>query len=492
MRNYIIFYIFFSFSSVNTFAIINYESAFNFTKIDQKHEALLESLGCADNVFESKKNDIDEYAHYKNEAYIPINVFTSQEDKAFQKYADECLSHLYLARRINLLRPIISYGAIIICLGSLTAGLIYVDPSAWTFTVLYFACYSVFALKELAPSIIEFFSPSNHVLYALEEEFAIHHSFIPKTLWQSIISHFALAAQNPTSNNDYIKYIKFVLGLKTYQPRKININQKNLIETIQSLNSWLKEYFDAYQLTDKNDIDLLGTSITQFITQFYTQKPKTTCIVLTGLTGLGKTHFVNELHKWLKKNILFQFYYDHAQIQSKEDLEGTTKEPGILLKTYQRIVGNPENHGGILYLDEFTFDDPDLISSIKRAINGDQTKIPSIYIKQHIVEEFELKLMPILIIINNNQTEKLFDLNIHEEDLKAIASRMNIINFPLVKNFTITAFGQKLLKESLLYLENHDEDEMLERELEKATDFRQAEKIVSNNLYKRISRKDQN
>jgi hypothetical protein len=492
MRNYIIFFLFFSCCSSNLFGIINYESAFNFTKIDQKYKALLESLGCADNIFESKQNDIDEYENYENETYIPINVLVDQKDTAFQKYTDECLSHLYLARRINLLRPIISYGSIIISLGGLTAGLTYVDPSAWTFTVIYFACYSVFALKELAPSIVEFFSPSNHVLYALEEEFAINHSFIPKALWQSIISHFALAAQNPTSNNDYIKYIKFVLGLKTYQNRKIDVHQDNLIETIKSLDIWLKNYFDAYQLTDKNDIDLLGASIAQFITQLYAQKPKTTCIVLTGLTGSGKTHFVEKLHKWLKKNIFFQFYFDRAQIQSKEDLEGTTKEPGILLKTYQRIVGNPKNHGGILYLDEFTFDNPDLISTIKRVVNGDQTKIPSIFLKQHILEEFELNLMPILIIISNNQTEKLLDLNTYEEDIKAIAGRMNIINFPLAKSFTITNFGQKLLKESPLYLENYDEDEALERELEKATDFREAEKIVSNNLYKRISRKHQN
>ncbi|MDP1974626.1 MAG: hypothetical protein Q8K37_01505, partial [Alphaproteobacteria bacterium] len=492
--------------------IVDYEQAFALEKIHQKYATILNKRGCYENVFEEKYDEdtdiekssecilmpIDFPYHPMQMEPYPLIETTKKEKNEFRLYQQECLDRLNKYKNRAALHPALTNGVSLLLISGMTAITIAAMPSNWSFDIMYLSFYSIFLFKEIMPSLFSYFLPHSQILDEYEIEFIKNQCFIPKPLWRPLITQFKLAAQNLSTQDIHLKFIKFALGMRVYQQKKHPKEQLSFKEVINNLIIMLNTYFSKYEHFPEQEMDILGGRIAHYIAQLYGIAPSVTCLHLTGTPGNGKTTFANYLETWFKTNLPKTVYCQRATLLNEKDIEGNEKQSGSFLKAY-RDTHIKNANGLFLFCDEIYMSNNDMMNSFKRVFNGNHSIIPTQYFTENGADEFVLPLIPILALFANNDQLCSFQQDINNENRnEAINNRSQQINFPkptqeYLNEYAVNCIKSQKLSELIPNLFEGDMlNQMYQEELTEAlknkNNFRDVEKTIEQLLFKWVKK----
>ncbi|MBI2344817.1 ATP-binding protein [Candidatus Dependentiae bacterium] len=434
---------------LNPYDTIRYHEAFDQDLLYKKYEKLMHVLGCAPNVF---GDDSDDKFFLKSKRYVYGShdqgyIFEKQIIDEIERYQQDCLKRLNYARFMVLAEPGIE-SAMYIGFGGLAAlAAIYLfgKESAGGSYSGYSAIFSAaYELNGLGKSLYNLAFPPNNSLDSLENYFAKNKCFIPKILWSKIINAFIDARQTDALKEKSINFLKFALGFTVYRlPIKgIFRSEHAIVEIKNELDQRIDRFFYEYSINEQERISLthIKINVAKFIDALIdTSKKPPRYIYLHGLGGIGKTHFVQTLASWLEELMPKAIYYQDLVINSITELEGDENKPGAFLKILRNQT--MENKiGSVVMIDEATWlNDHDMVSAAKRIFNGDRTRLSTAYFGLDVDgSAVALDMPPMLIFVASN--EELADL--------ALASRFDIVNYPLPTKETLAHYAYKIVQSS--------------------------------------------
>lgn len=455
---------------------INYRRAFDLTEIQTKFTSLMTEIGCDENVFGQKKIDAEQQTKYippkinHNETFanddvesplavsmlikFPTNDFDTEilmersiniQNK--ELYEKECLKKLNKIRRTTLLEPAREAATSLTLMGGTVGGVVSIlgtnsyGGSIGIFAVMY---NSIWFVRDIVRACYNVYDTPPHDLDELEKEYVIKQCYIPRDLWPIITEKFLTARHNPFEHQSIVNYIKFSLGLTVYAPKpplkfmNDTINPESVTTLLHSLNQKVDSFFDAYEaFNDMDQIHTLKMNIRKFILSILKQSGETPrYLYLCGSGGIGKTHFAQMLVEWVKEKLPNNIQYESLEINSPEELEGSTIHPGVFLNVLRNQCMD-RKRGSIVVMDEASFFNiPEFISASKRVFNGKFTVINTTYFGTGIDGRgIVLDVPPILLLATNN--EKIND--------PALQSRFDVIDFPKPKHESLITYAKKLI-----------------------------------------------
>lgn len=438
-------------ASFNSYAGIQYSSAFNQTKIYEKYRNLMKQLGCADNVFQLDADSISVASNSlsgigdKNiDEEKNNNVVDPKEFAAFQK---ECLDLLQNSRRFSLAGPMLSSLSDIAFTGLATAIIMkYMqDNLASGFTGTNFVYTALQgAMNSMKSSYNLIYWPENS-LEVLENHFALNKCFIPRALWSKITAEFIAARQNEVSRQQHIHFIDFALGFTVYKPTQaLQIKNSMSIDDVKAqLNQRIDKFFKDYK--DQADINYIKINVAKFINLLVAdraskenvQTPR--YLYLYGSGGIGKTHFVQTLSEWIDELMPQSVIFEDLVINSPDDLEGSPGYPGAFLKILRnQLIQN--KRGSVVIIDEATWlNYGSMISPAKRIFNGDRSKLVTSYFGSNMDGTgVSLEIPPMLIFVAAN--EEIAD--------PALKSRFDIVNYPMPMDNALVDYAYAIAEKS--------------------------------------------
>lgn len=408
-------------TAADPYVSIRYGNAFDQQAANTKHRSVVKRLRCDENVL---YDDQDQQV-------TPDNPLTTAE---LEQYEKDCLQPLAKARFKALAEPgIVASTQLAV---DITAGLvgIYILGSdigkGLSGFVLIQDCAQ--QMPKIAQTGYNLISRPDNPLSRLEDRFAKNKTYIPNALWPRIIQAFTEARTNGFTREKQMEFLDFALDITSYRP-KPTIEFKNDM-TLQDVKAEIRhrinQFFSNYQACDAtvSDIDRNVSKFIDTLADNATQAPR--YLYLCGMGGIGKTHFVQELSKWINELMPNSIQFEDFTLQSKDELEGNAQKPGIILNVLRKQLRN-NKHGSIIMIDEATWlNDPTMIDASKRTFNGNCTKISSKYFGTD-GNEISFKAPPMLIVLANNETIK--------DD--ALATRFDTVNYPTPTKKTLLSYA---------------------------------------------------
>ena len=266
-----------------------------------------------------------------------------------------------------------------------------------------------------------------------------------------------VARQNQFEQRKSMDFITFALGITIYKPKpEIGLDQSAAEHITQDLWARIDLFFNDYDNSSNNGDPkyrwYLKVNIHKFVQALLNrngQAPRYLC--LYGPQGIGKTHFVNELCKWMEELISDGIRLEELVITSAGELEGSEQRPGAILRVLRnQLMAN--KRGSVVFMDEATWlNRDDMISPSKRIFNGDQAKLSTSYFGGGVDGTgLTLELPPMLIFVAMN------------EEIKdpALKSRFDYIHYPSPKQEALTTYALALAKKSAIL---HADSNMFDR-----------------------------
>ena len=430
-----------SFSSEDPFVNLNYNQIFNQEDIYQKHNVLLEKLGCDKNAFSEKKSN-------KNSEKVSLKDNYNLEKK-IQEFEVECYSRLNNARRNVLLAPFykeiidISKMGITSCV---IAHFLGKDNFGGSDNIAMLIANSIYSLYSLAFKIKDLISwPDNPYDY-LEDYFAKNKCYIPRALWPKILRSFYMLHRDEFSRENHKHFLEFVLPFTIYKHKpEIIFKEGMAIEEVKNeLNNRIDKFFQNYKNIDTKSLVYIKLNLSKFIDSLVDNHGQAVIlqsryIFLHGTFGIGKTHFVQTLSEWIEELIPNSVLFENMIINSSEELEGNSEKAGAFLKVFREQLLE-KKYGSVIIIDEASWlNNPEMSSCSKRIFNGDRTRLATNYFGTEIDgSAVTLDIPPMLIFVTSNE-------NIKEP---ALESRFDTIVFPEPNEKSLIEYTHKLISES--------------------------------------------
>ncbi len=349
--------------SIDPYARMDCTRAFDHSSIDRKYSALMESLGCAANVFEERQLPSSTHNSISGSADVYINLPDPPESTPawevvksplMQSYYDACIKKLNSAKRSAVYEP--AKGGILTIFVLLSVFFTIELILGWGSNYGNLAVYgSLLALvppvSTVAQSTLTHFYPQKQLISELEIEFAKKQCFIPRALWPIIEAKFAKLRQVPSEWNNAYNFIQFALKFVVYYPLPpvaiantefIDAASKRMLK--QTLNQEIDRYFADYQEIDPKQLRSIKHTITAFAMQLLGDKQRPNYLYISGPPGIGKSHFVNTVNRWFAKLLPKAVSADRLVVESPEDLIGTSNSQGVFLRALSKMYRR-QRHG---------------------------------------------------------------------------------------------------------------------------------------------------
>lgn len=428
---------------------IRYHDAFEQEAIYKKHEQLMCILGCDHNIFYDNNDDKVVLKHKKyREVNNQNNLSKKELETEIEEFQKDCLAQLNQARFMALSEPGFQSSMYIIfgALGAL--GTIYFlgkDSTGGSYSGYSAIVGAAYELDGLGRSVYNLIFSPNNSLESLENYFAKNKCFIPRILWPKIINAFIDARQTDVLKEKSINFLKFSLGFTIYKKPIKNLfkNRQAIADIKNELNQRIDNFFKEYDINDNLDsLIRIKINVSKFIDCLVdkTNRPSR-YLYLHGLGGIGKTHFVQTLASWIEELLPGMVYYQDLVINSIVELEGDQQTPGAFLKVLRNQT--MENKiGSIIMIDEATWlNDTKMVSAAKRIFNGDRTRLSTAYFGMDVDgSAVSLDMPPMLIFVASN--DEMTD--------PALASRFDIIQYPMPSMSTLVNYGYKISQNSTI------------------------------------------
>lgn len=405
---------------------LNYKEAFDQKKVHEQFKQYLIDSGCSENTEVNMPQLVEEEQELQeNNALLLHNPPVNSEVK--EAYEKACLKQLQSAKNWELTkkaRQDLSFLFLTIFTTYAVAKAIDMDSMGGSFSVFSGISSSLYLLKNIIESGFDFIQPPTHALEKYEESFAKNQCFIPNKLWPAIIENFMTARQNEFAQRKSMDFIEFALGLTIYKPKpELGINPSASGQISNELKARIDLFFKDYEGEKiSKQTCLIKINVEKFINCLINldeKMPRYICLYGSG--GIGKTHFVNKLCKWMQELINDCVQFEELIITSADELEGNEQRPGAFLRVLRnQLLAN--KRGSVVFMDEATWlNRGDMTSSCKRVFNGDQTKISTSYFGKNIDgTAIELKVPPMLVFIAVNE-------DIQDKNLRG---RFDIVKYP--------------------------------------------------------------
>ena len=440
---------------------MNYRNAFAQERIQERFREFLRQNGCAENVFGTDGRMVPQ-ATADSEIAILILDDTSelladerqlsthcavptQEQREYEK---ACLKKLYAARRWAITEDAREALTIMVLLASATVVLQFVlppDSMGGSFGIFAVIFNTAFLLRPTMRSLYNLVVSPAHPLNRLEELFAKNQCFIPRVLWPIIIEKFMLARTNPFEQRKCIEFLNFTLELTTCKPKPtLTVGREAVMEGVQGLFSEIDNFFTEYEAPEEENLWMLKQNILNFIKLLLgeqTEAPK--YIHLHGVGGIGKTHFVNHLSRWIDGLISGSVRFENLVISSEDALEGSGNCTGVMLNVLRnQLMEN--KRGSVVFIDEATWLNSDkMIDAAKRVFNGDQSTVSTKYFGDGLGGSgIDLEMPPMLIFTASN--EQITD--------PALRTRFATMSFPSPQKETLVRHAYKIAAEDELVI----------------------------------------
>lgn len=432
--------------SHDPFRSLSYSKAFRQDDLYNKYRDVLVGLGCSENIF--KEGDEKEFGSDKKcrlkfncirkPKYLPIQ----QEPKTLEDFRRECLFRLQSERRSSILRPA-KEAATMIGLMAGGAGATMLasgrDSFGGSFSVFALMFNTVSYFRDAMRAAADLANPpARPLLDTLERRFACDKCFIPRCLWTVIENKFCMARFNDFTQQDSLNFLEFAVDLTLNKERKRKIIDVNVVsdELFNRIDSFLSKYdFDVKKMA------ALKFNLRNFLIQLSddnlqkASRPQ----YFVGLPGIGKTHFVECLVKWIDELIPNSVYFENVVIGSVDELEGNSSRPGIMLRLLRNQL-KAGTSGVVAMMDEATWmNSQDYISSSKRVFNGDLTQLSTSFLGvDSDGKGLTVPMPPMLVFVASN--EPIQDT--------ALKSRFDQHEFPAPKRESLVEYACRLAQES--------------------------------------------
>lgn len=441
---------------------IRYQKAFDQKDLYRQYKSLMEKLGCAKNVFPNAGNkeivlDIENEPNGYQQLPSNSDSLTKQELISYQKACLQCLQN---ARRLALAEPGI-YAVTEMLLSSAGAAITLKFLGNESMGGSFAAFAAIFDCLRLLRGTIQsghrLISNPDNPLAMLEESFAKNKCFIPRSLWQKIITSFVAARQNEFSREAHTNFLNFALGFTIYKPKPaIKCKGNRSIDEIkEELERRINQFFADYKKDSAFDDSHLKINLAKFIDSLGNRNASTQApryIYLHGTGGIGKTHFVQTLSQWIDELLPSTIHFEELVINSAAELEGSAEQPGAFLRLLRnQLLKN--RRGSVVMIDEATWlNDQGMISSAKRIFNGDRSHLSTAYFGTGIDGTgTKLDMPPMLIFVASN--EKIQD--------PALASRFDTIFYPTPTKQALVAHAFEIMRKSKQFSRSLSIDEEL-------------------------------
>ena len=364
-------------------------------------------------------------------------------DDFFEEYNSfhtKAQAHFNRYRRFSILRPARDSLTQIGFLGGAgTLFLTALGPSYAAYGLTWAIMDSAASLRNICNSFFNVCFTPRHALDEFELDYIHNKPFIPKQLWPSMERAFTKGRQNPFDLDHSINFLSFSTGLTLYKPApKLHLSLGESAAK-RALYKDIDNFFEGYEYNPetigplKQNIWVYMQTLLDPEYSAITPKP----VFLQGIGGIGKTHFIKKLGKMINSYIGNALQVVETTIQSTDDLEGSTHNPGVLFKILKDQL-SLEKQGSLVIIDDPTVDlnDPAVTNVLKRVYNGTLTEMHSKYFEER---DFSIPIKSFL---------TFFGSNIPLED-NALKSRFLNIDFPTPKKGTLSKFGLKQLSKAL-------------------------------------------
>lgn len=451
----------------DSFARIQYSTAFDQKSVYEKHRPLLEKIGCAKNVFlVDKKIDFKAKSPYqatdekssllgdfelselesqnKNAEYLRASLPGDEpvdHGQELEQYEKDCLANLNHARRMALAEPgihALTRMAFLSTGAALTMQALGKDSMGGSFAVFTSIFNILNCFEGTIKSGYNLASWPDNALDDLEDHFAKNKCYIPAALWPKITKSFISARQNEFTRDPHTNFISFALGFTTHKPKSpVTFKDGASIDDVKiDLNERIDTFFKDYasqdtqhknaQHQDAQYINYIKINVSKFVDSLAYNSKQTTVqapryIYLHGSGGIGKTHFVQTLSQWIDELIPGSVRFENLVINSADELEGTADRPGAMLKVLRnQLIEN--KRGSVLIIDEATWlNDKGMVSPAKRVFNGDLSKLSTSYFGSNMDGSgVSLEIPPMLTFVASN--DKIQD--------PALESRFDTVEYP--------------------------------------------------------------
>ncbi|MDR3647009.1 MAG: ATP-binding protein [Candidatus Babeliales bacterium] len=436
---------------------VSYKEAFDQSQIQEQFRQYLIDSGCAENLgFDNQQQAEQELQELPEEnALLLENPPVNSEVKS--AYEKACLKKLQSAKNWQLTRKArenLTYLVVTIVATYAVTKAIGSDTMGGSFSVYGGIMNSMYILKNIIESGYDFIQPPTHALEKFEKAFAKNQCFIPKKLWPVIIENFMTARQNEFSQRKSMDFIEFALGLTIYRPKPpLSINPAAGDQISNELKLRIDQFFTDYEgekITKQTQ--MIKINVEKFINcliNFNENMPRYICLYGSG--GIGKTHFVRALCKWIKELINDCVQFEELVVTTGDELEGNQQRPGAFLRVLRnQLLAN--KRGSVVFIDEATWlNNPGMNSTCKRVFNGDQSSLSTSYFGDDLDgTPIELKAPPMLIFVALND-------DISDKNLK---SRFDFVKHPKPKTEALIAHAiefannSKIIKNSNVVIDN--------------------------------------
>lgn len=425
---------------------INYNKAFDLSSLHKKYAALMEELGCAENVFKDAAQSVKR-KHPRENGYFALDMDDDLTDwqKELKNYQTACIRHLYKERRAIITRPAKECALIMTAIVGFTAGMSHLTAGDMTgASVISTTITSLYYIPILIRSLYNLAYTPPQPIDKYEIKYVINQCFIPKKLWPILLTKFLLARNNFYQQQDALDFIGFTLGLTTFkstsEDKSLNFDLKG---KQRELSKKIDEFFEDYEDCDPLELQKIKTNALNFFAILCGEKREMRYLYLVGKGGIGKTHFVHQLARWIEEIYPAILHLEEPTITTALALEGDEKRPGMYLKALRNQC-QQRKKAALVFVDEANwFNDEEFQGPGKRVFNGDQTRLVTTYFGYGPNGDgVDIDLPPTLTILAGNE-------EIRDE---ALLSRFDCFNFPTPKAETLLSFAVKLI-------ENHEDAE---------------------------------
>ncbi|MDR3551108.1 MAG: hypothetical protein P4L31_06875 [Candidatus Babeliales bacterium] len=464
--------------SKDPYGNIRYNQAFDQESLCKQHQNLMQKLGCAQNVFPLQIQQPDQSGDVVIDTRADLTDHQLViHDQEVSRYEAACLASLNNARRKALAEPCI-YGITEMTLmgggAALIISILGVNSVGGNFAAFTAIFDSVRMLRRTIQSGHNLISWPDNPLDTLEERFALHKRYIPRALWPKIINAFMSARQSEFSRETHTNFITFALGLTTYKPKPaIQVRDNRSIAAVKNeLNKRIDTFFGDYHYQDDSQsLNYIKINVSKFIDSLIEHKPDQASrhLYFQGSGGIGKTHLVQELSRWIDELMPHAVRFEDLIISSADQLEGNAERPGAFLRVLRnQLMEN--KRGSLVMIDEATWlNDPAMISSAKRIFNGDRSKLGTSYFGSGVDGTgINLEMPPMLVVVASNDPIKNAELK----------SRFDVVDYPmphhkaLVNHAIKVAHNSSIAKQSHLAVNSNEIDAWIHKLKEKDRNFR--------------------
>ena len=266
-------------------------------------------------------------------------------------------------------------------------------------------------------------------------------------------------------------------------PLQADLDANNIKDELERR---IRVFFNDYQIEvtstcdHRDSINTIVINVNKFVDALLSNGPVVNppkYLYLKGDSGIGKTHFIGELKKWLLELIPNSIWYEEIKnISMPEQLEGSAKTPGVMLSCLQHQLADGKR-GTLIFMDEATWlNDPStsMVSACKRAFNGNQSKISTVYFGSgREGQGTSIDVPPMLTCVASN----------HDITDGPLANRFAIIPFPMPKKEKLVEYAVEKAQQCATFLKHPVATEILQRVIDqwindkKIDNFKQADDV---------------